>query len=111
MQITSPFSASVSRQVTADAAVPAAQATDMERLALALLSCADKCEIEAGLVVQITPPLSAEALARLAGLSEYSAALLLGYLLEAGFVGRWRNRFILAQPAPLYRLALGAAPV
>lgn len=111
MQITSPFLTPASRELTADAAVPAAQATDMERLALALLNCAEKCEIEAGLVMHITRPISVEALAGLAGLGEYSAALLLNYLLEAGFVARRRSRFILAQPAALYRLALGAAPV
>jgi hypothetical protein len=111
MQITSPFATPATRTVTADAAVPRTQATDMERLALALLTCAEKCEIEAGLAMHITPPLSAEALAGLAGLGEYSTALLLDYLLEAGFVTRRRQRFILAQPAALYSLALGAPPV
>jgi hypothetical protein len=110
--LTSPsFAIQATRPVTADAAMPAAQATDMERLALALLGCAEKCEIEAGLALHITPPLSAEALASLAGLGEYSAALLLDYLLEAGFVARRRQRFLLAQPEALYRLALGMTPV
>jgi hypothetical protein len=111
MQISSPFASSATRTAVADAAVPAGQATDMERLALALLTCSLKCEIEAGLVVNITPALSVEALAGLAGLGEYSTALLLEYLLESGFVARRRQRLVLAQPEVLYRLALGAAPV
>lgn len=97
--------------VIGDARLPPTQATDMERLALALLGCAQKCEIEAGLVVQITPALTLEACARLAGIGDYSAALLVEYLLEAGIVIRRRQRFLLVQPAGLQRLALGAAPV
>jgi len=110
MQISSPFASQSARQLATDAVVPAGQATDMERLALALLSCAEKCEIEAGLTLHITPALSVEALAGLAGVGDYSTALLLDYLLEAGFVARRRQRFMLAQPEALYRLALGAKP-
>jgi len=110
MQISSPIASQSARQPATDAVVPAGQATDMERLALALLSCAEKCEIEAGLTLHITPALSVEALAGLAGVGDYSTALLLDYLLEAGFVARRRQRFMLAQPEALYRLALGAKP-
>lgn len=97
-------------QLPADAAVPAELAPDMERLALALLNCAEKHEIEAGLVLHITPALPLETLAGLAGLGDYSAALLLDYLLGAGVIARRRARLLLANPAALYRLALGAEP-
>ncbi len=110
MQISPPFASQIARQATADAVVPAGQATDMERLALALLTCSEKCELEAGLVVHITPALTVDGLAGLAGLGEYSVVLLLDYLLETGFVARRRQRLVLAQPEALYRLALGAAP-
>ena len=95
----------------ADAVVPAGFATDMERLALALLNCAEKCEIEAGLVLHITPALPLEALGGLAGLGDYSVALLVDYLLTAGIVAWRRQRLLLSQPEALYRLALGAAPL
>lgn len=111
MLSSSPFATPPARPVEADAALPAAQASDMERLALALLRCAEKIEIEAGLVLHITPALTVEALAALAGLGDYSVALLLEYLLDSGFVTRRRARFVLAQPASLHRLALGAAPL
>ncbi|HYP62852.1 MAG TPA: hypothetical protein VEQ16_03140 [Acidocella sp.] len=110
MQTVTQFATPVTRPLTADAAMPVAQATDMERLALALLGCAEKYEIEAGLVVQITPPLSMEGLAGLAGIGEYSTALLLDYLLSAGVIVQRRQRLLLAQPAALHQLALGAAP-
>jgi hypothetical protein len=110
MLTSSPFASPQTRPVTADAALPVAAATDMERLALAMLQCAEKYEIEMGLVLQITPALPVEALARLAGLSVCGAALLLDYMLEAGFVARRRQRFVLAQPEALHRLALGVAP-
>jgi len=111
MQIISPFAIPATRPATADAALPAAQASEMERLALAMLQCAEKLEIEAGLVLQITPALSVEGLVALAGLGEYSTALLLDYMLAAGFVARRRQRFVLAQPEALHRLALGVAPL
>lgn len=95
----------------ADAPLPAGFATDMERLALALLNGAERCEIEAGLVLHVTPPLTAEALGNLAGIGGYSAALLVEYLLTAGFVARRRQRLVLANLDALYRLALGTAPV
>ena len=107
----SAFATSPARQSAADAALPAAQASDMERLALAMLQSAEKLEIEAGLVLQVTPALSVEGLAALAGLGEYGTALLLDYMLEAGFVARRRQRFVLARPEALHRLALGVAPV
>lgn len=111
MQTNSPFATPVRQPATADAAMPVAIATDMERLALALLNVVETCEIEAGLAVHITPALSVETLAGLAGLNEYSVALLLDYLVEAGFVASWRGRLLLSQPEALYRLALGAAPL
>jgi hypothetical protein len=110
MQIVSPFALSATRPVRADAALPVAQASEMERLALAMLQCAERLEIEAGLVLQITPVLPVEGLAALAGVGEHSTALLLEYLLEAGFVARRRQRFVLAQPEALHCLALGVAP-
>jgi hypothetical protein len=110
MQIVTPFATPATRPLTADAELPAAQATDMERLALALLGCAQKYEIEAGLVVQITPVLTVEGLAGLAGIGEYSTALLLDYLFSAGIITQRRQRLLLTQPAALHRLALGAAP-
>jgi hypothetical protein len=95
----------------AERTVPAGFATDMERLALVLLNSAEKFEVEAGLTLQITPALTAEELASLAGIGAYSAGLLLEYLLEACFIARRRQRFVLARPEVLYRLALGGAPV
>lgn len=106
----SPFPTISARHANADVALPVAQASEMERLALAMLQCAERLEIEAGLVLQITPALSVEGLAALAGLGEYSTALLLDYMLEAGFVARRRQRFVLVQPEALHRLALGVAP-
>ncbi len=110
MQTVSPFVIKVIHSVAADTALPAAHASEMERLALAMLQCAEKLEIEAGLILQITPALSVEGLAALAGLGEYSTALLLNYMLEAGFVARRRQRFVLTQPEALHRLALGVPP-
>jgi hypothetical protein len=83
--------------------------TDMERLALALLQAAQCFEIEAGLLIRVTPVLSLEALASLAGIEAGSAALLLDYMLEAGFVSKRPQRFVLSAPEALYKLALGAA--
>jgi hypothetical protein len=109
--LTGSHSAFTRARAPADAAVSAHDATDMERLALTLLNCAEKCEIEAGLVLHVTPPLTVEALASMAGLDAYSVVLLLEFMLEAGYVTRRRQRLLLASPAALYRLALGAAPV
>ena len=111
MQTSPSFPAPAAIPVIADSAVPVRLVTDMERLALALLRSAEKHEIEAGLVVHITPSLSVEAVAALSGIGDYSAGLMLDYLLEAGFLARRRQRFVLASPAALYRLAIGAAPV
>ena len=105
------FPVPASRPVAADSAVPVQAVTDMERLALVLLQTAGRHEIEAGLVLHITPALLVEELAALAGIGGYGAGLLLDYLMEAGFVLRRRQRFVLADPAALYRLALGAAPL
>lgn len=82
--------------------------TAMECLALALLQIAERHEMEAGLSLHITPPLAMAVLAGLAGLAEMLAASLLDELVAAGFVQRRRQRLVVAQPAALYRLALGA---
>ena len=70
----SPFPTISARHANADVALPVAQASEMERLALAMLQCAERLEI------------------------------------EAGFVARRRQRFVLVQPEALHRLALGVAP-
>ena len=111
MLTTSPFTTIVASSAPADSAVPPDRGTDMERLALALLKCAERFEVEAGLVMQVTPPFSVEELAALAGIGDYSAGLMLEYLLEGGFITRHRRRFVLHMPQALYRLALGAKPV
>jgi hypothetical protein len=111
MQIIAPFVSPAAQPVAADAVVPSSLASDMELLALALLNTAEKCEIEAGLVLQITPALTIEGLAALAGLGEYGTALLLDYLIGAGVVAWRRQRLLLARPEALYRLALGVAPL
>jgi hypothetical protein len=111
MLTSSPSAAKTASPAAADSAVPAERVTDMERLALALLKCAEKFEVEAGLAMQVTPALSVEELAGLAGIGDYSAGLMLEYLLEGGFITRRRQRFVLHMPQALYRLALGAKPV
>lgn len=111
MQTASPFATPVRQQVASDAVLPAEIATEMERLALAVLNAAQICEIEAGLQVHVTPSMSVETLAGLARLDDFSTALLLDVLLEAGFVSWRRQRLLLTRPEALYRLALGAAPL
>jgi len=111
MRTSSPLAnGGVAPPAAADIAVPAGLGADMERLALALLNSAERLEIEAGLELQITPPLAVEELAALAGIGDYSAGLMLEYLLEEGYIAHRRQRILLANPRALYRLALGAAP-
>lgn len=83
--------------------------TDMERLALALLQAAQCFEIEAGLLIRVTPVMSLEALASLAGIEADSAARLVHALLQAGILSKRPQRFVLSAPEAVYRLALGAA--
>ena len=96
--------------VATDRAVPPAQSTDVERLALTLLKIAEKFEVEAGLELQITPAMPIEALAAVAGIDETTTTLLLGHLLQSGIIAQRRQRFVLTEPKVLYSLALGAPP-
>jgi hypothetical protein len=111
MLTASAFPIPAARQATADAELAPDQATDMERLSLALLRLAAKCEVEAGLILRITPTLPVASLAKFAGVEEERVAGLLDYLLEAGFLAHRRQRLVLTRPEALCRLALGAPPV
>jgi CRP-like cAMP-binding protein len=91
----------------ADCAVPAHLSTNVERLALALLNLAEPFEVEAGLTLHITPAVTLEELARLAGGTASIVGLLLEQLIRDGAVVQRRQRLVLSNPVALHSLALG----
>lgn len=108
MQVSqSPRLAAPTAPVTPDCAAPATHGTTVERLALTLLNLAERFEVEPGVELLITPSVTLDKLAALAGGTSHTAGLLLGHWLEGGVVAWRRQRLLLWNAPALYRLALG----
>lgn len=96
--------------VTPDCAALPEHGTTVERLALTLLNLAERFEVEPGVELFITPSVTLDELAALAGGTSHTAVLLLGHWLEEGIVAWRRQRLLLWNAPALYRLALGSSP-
>ena len=108
MQVSpSPRSSAHTTPVTQDCAAPPVFDTAVERLALTLLNLAERVEIEPGAELLITPSITLDELAALAGGTSHTAGLLLAQWMEEGIVAWRRQRLLLWNAPALYRLALG----
>ena len=111
MQVSpSPRSSAHATPVTPDCAAPPVFGTTVERLALTLLNLAERVEIEPGAELLITPSITLDELATLAGGTSHTAGLLLAHWIEEGIVAWRRQRLLLWNAPALYQLALGASP-
>ncbi len=111
MQVSpSPRSSAHTALVTPDCAAPPVLGTTVERLALTLLNLAERYEVEPGVELFITPSVTLDELATLAGGTSHTAGLLLAHWLEEGIVAWRRQRLLLWKAPALYRLALGSPP-
>jgi CRP-like cAMP-binding protein len=111
MQVSpSPRFAASTATVTPDCAAPSVLGTTVERLALTLLNLAERFEVEPGVELLITPSVTLDELAALAGGTSHTAGLLLAHWLEEGIVAWRRQRLLLWNAPTLYQLALGSSP-